>query len=348
MNSHLNGNDISSLPKIDLHVHLDGSLRPQTVLDLAESHGVLLPTTDKHALLSYMQVNEDCSSLQDYLSKFHFTTRFLQTAVALERVAFEIVEKANRHHCKYIEIRFAPQLHRERGLYTEEVIHYVLAGLKRGEQQFGVRARGIAICMRHHDHQQNMEVIHAASKYIGKGLVAVDLAGDEASYPPELFREIFAASHRRDIPVTIHAGEAAGAANIHEAVSNLGATRIGHGVRLQEAPAIMDMMIARQIPLEMCPVSNIQTKAVSNWESYPIRNYFERGLMITVNTDNPGVSGTSMTKEYRILAERFGFTPSELGKIAMNGAHAAFLEESEKAKLKRELREEFANLGISV
>lgn len=336
------------LPKVDLHVHLDGSVKPETVLELAQTHGISLPAANKKGLLPHMQVGDNCASLKDYLSKFEFTTRFLQTAEALERVAFEIVEQAADHRCKYIEIRFAPQLHRRNGLSAEEAIHHVIAGLRRGEKRFGVRARAIAICMRNHGEKENMEVIDAAASYVGKGLVAVDLAGDEASYPPELFRNVFAASHKRGIPVTIHAGEAAGAGNIREAVSNLGATRIGHGVRLKEAPEVMDMIRSRQIPLEMCPVSNIQTKAVSCWASYPIREYFEHGLMVTVNTDNPSVSGTSITKEYGILAEKFDFTLDELGKLVMNGVRAAFLENSEKELLKQELQEEFTALGVSV
>ncbi|WP_248925143.1 adenosine deaminase [Paenibacillus hamazuiensis] len=337
---------IRELPKVDLHLHLDGSVRPGTIMDLADEHGIELPGKCAEELIPFMQVNETCTSLGEYLSKFHFTTRFLQTAAALERVAYEIVEQAAGHSCKYVEVRFAPQLHREKGLSAEEAIHAVLQGLKRGELQFGVKARAIAICMRNHSERENREVIEAAASFIGKGLVAADLAGDEASYPPERFRGVFAFSQKRDIPITIHAGEAAGADNIYEAVENLGAARIGHGVRLKENPRILEIVADRRIPLEMCPISNIQTKAVPSWESYPIRDYFERGLHITVNTDNPSVSGTNITQEYRVLAEKFGFTVPELAKLAMNGLEAAFLEEHEKKALRKEFRRRLSELGI--
>ncbi|MFC5652267.1 adenosine deaminase [Paenibacillus solisilvae] len=340
------GDVIRQLPKVDLHVHLDGSVRPETVLAIAQLEGIELPAYDADALLPFMQVNDSCQSLTEYLSKFDFTTRFLQTGQALERVAYETVAQAAGHNCHYIEVRFAPQLHRRLGMTVEEAIHYVTQGLKRGEQQFGIQARAIGICMRNHSQAENFEVIEASAAYIGKGLAAVDLAGDEASYPPELFREVFARAHKLAIPVTIHAGEAAGAGNVYEAISNLGASRIGHGIRLQENPDILDMVLKQQIPLEMCPVSNIQTKAVAGWETYPIRDYYDRGLNVTVNTDNPSVSGTDITREYRILSEKFGFTAPELARIVMNGVEAAFLEDSNKQQLKKSCGEAIHALGI--
>jgi adenosine deaminase len=338
---------IHRLPKVDLHLHLDGSVKLETILELALKQGIELPSYNKKRLLSYMQVGGECSSLKDYLNKFDFTLQFLQTGEALERVAYEVVEAAAADCCQYIEVRFAPQLHRKAGMSLEEAIHYVIAGLQRGEKQFGFQARAIAICLRSHSHQDNIEVIEAAAQYSGKGLVAVDLAGDEASYPPELFREVFALSHKRGMPVTIHAGEAGGADNIYEAVTRLGATRIGHGVRLKENPAILEMVRKQQIPLEMCPLSNIQTKAVAGWEVYPIREYYELGLKVTVNTDNPIVSGTTLTKEYGILADKFGFTEREIATIIMNGVDSAFLETDEKRALKLKMALQFQELGLN-
>lgn len=337
---------LSRLPKVDLHLHLDGSVKPETILELALQQGIELPVYDKDALVPHMRVNDECGSLAEYLSKFDFTTKFLQSAEALERVAYEVVEQSAEHNCKYVEVRFAPQLHRNQGLTVEETIHHVVEGLKRGQRQFGVRAGVIAICMRNHAAPSNLEVVRAAAKFVGKGVVAVDLAGDEASYPPEFFREVFAESRKLGVPVTIHAGEAAGAGNVYEAVANLGAVRIGHGVRLKENASILALVKDRRIPLEMCPISNIQTKAVSCWESYPIREYLEQGLIVTINTDNPSVSGTNITKEYRVLADRFGFTTPELVKLIMNGVEAAFLDESEKLSLKCEMETELSHLGL--
>ncbi|WP_219834527.1 adenosine deaminase [Paenibacillus sp. R14(2021)] len=334
------------LPKVDLHVHLDGSLRPDTAMAIAEAEGIELPAGNEAGLIPYMQVDEDCRSLPEYLSKFDFTTRFLQTGTALERVAYETLAQAAAHNCLYIEVRFAPQLHRRKGLHTEEAIHYVIQGIKRAEQQFDIQGRAIAICMRNHDRADNLEVIEAAAKFAGRGLAAVDLAGDEASYPPELFRDVFALAHKRSLPVTIHAGEAAGAENVYEAVKHLGASRIGHGVRLRERPDILRMVLEQGIPLEMCPVSNIQTKAVAGWDDYPIRDYFDQGLKLTLNTDNPSVSGTDITREYRILSEKFGFADKELAAIIRNGAEAVFLEDTEKKALVRRIHRELDALGL--
>ncbi|QHW32415.1 adenosine deaminase [Paenibacillus rhizovicinus] len=334
------------LPKVDLHVHLDGSLRPDTVMAIAEAEGIPLPAGNEAELIPYMQVDEDCRSLPEYLSKFEFTTRFLQSGAALERVAFETLEQAAAHQCRYIEVRFAPQLHRLGGLRAEEAVHYVIEGMKRAERQFDIQGRAIAICMRNHDRADNLEVIEAAAKYAGRGVGAVDLAGNEAAYPPELFRDVFALAHKRGLPVTIHAGEAAGAENIYEAVKNLGASRIGHGVRLRERPDILKMMLERHIPLEMCPVSNIQTKAVADWSVYPIREYFDVGLHVTLNTDNPSVSATDISREYRIAAEKFGFTDRELAAIVRNGARAAFLEETDKRALLKRIDAELMALGL--
>lgn len=345
MKSMITEDVIRLLPKVDLHMHLDGSVKPETIMEFAGEQGIELPARDKTGLIPHMQVDGSCGSLKDYLSKFDFVVPFLQSGPALERVAYETVEQASEHNCAYIEVRFAPQLHRKNGLSAEETIHHVLKGLNRGWRQFGVKAKAIIICMRNHVHKDNIEVIEAAARYAGNGVAAVDLAGDEASYPAERFREIFALTRKKGMPVTIHAGEAAGPANIYEAIANLGASRIGHGVRLKENPQVLEFVKEKRIPLEMCPISNIQTKAVTGWEAYPIREYYDQGLLLTVNTDNPVVSGTNITKEFSVLTEKFGFTLRELGSLIMNGVEAAFMDESEKQMLKRDVRSRLSAQG---
>ncbi|MEI7027709.1 adenosine deaminase [Paenibacillus sp. y28] len=330
------------LPKVDLHIHFDGSVKPQTLLALAEEQGLKLPAGDADSLLPYMQVEGDCPSLADYLDKFNLVLPCLQTAAAMERTAFEVVEQAAQHHCKYIEVRIGPRLHQMKGLALDEVIGAFIAGLQRGETQFGVKARGIVICMRQHSVKDNLEVIEAAARFLGQGVVAADLAGPEAGYPPELHREVFALARSRGIPFTIHAGEAAGAGSISGAVTGLGASRIGHGVRLKEDKQLLELVRKRRIPLELCPVSNIQTKASASWEAYPVREYFDQGLLLTVNTDNLTVSGTSMTKELTILADKFQFTLPEICRVLLNGAEAAFLEEQEKRQMQKELARAYA------
>lgn len=335
---------IKRLPKVDLHVHLDGSVKPNTVIELAQTQGINLSVSNVKQLIPLIQVNDNCTDLAQYLTKFDLVSKVLHTSEALERVAFEIVEQAYEDNCKYIEVRFGPQLHCEKGLTVEGVIHSVIKGLKRGESVFGVKANAIACCLRHHTVEQNMLVIKAATGFLNHGLVGVDLAGDEASYPAYLFEDVFKLASKNGLPITIHAGEAGGPENIKVALNNLGAARIGHGVRLRENTELLNKLNLRRIPLEMCPVSNIQTKASLSWDDYPIREYFDLGLNITVNTDNLTVSNTNLTNEYYILKEKFNFSIGELGQLIMNAVDASFLNFREKKKLKSKCLLEYSKI----
>lgn len=334
---------LKDMPKVDLHVHLDGSVLPETLIELARQSGSELPERDPELLWPYMCVEGTCESLAQYLEKFSFVLPYLQTEHALERVAYELVKQSAEHSCRYIEVRFAPQLHRERGLTVDESIASVLRGLSAGEKEFGVISRCIAICLRGHSHEKNVEVIKAASFHYGRGVAAVDLAGSEAQYPPELYEAEFRLARELGLPITIHAGEAAGADNVYKAVEMLGACRIGHGVRIQEESEVLELISSRGIPLEMCPISNMQTKAALGWDKYPLRQYFDTGIRVTVNTDNLTVSGTTLTKEYEALREHLSFTDEELCAISLNGAGAAFLETEAKqgflSQFSKELRD---------
>ncbi|MHA6484300.1 adenosine deaminase [Paenibacillus sp. strain BS8-2] len=332
--------NIKSMPKVDLHVHLDGSVMPETLIDLAKQQGYELPATEPHQLLPYMQVEGECGSLSQYLEKFSFVLPFMQTEYALERVAFELVQQSAEHGCRYIEVRYAPQLHVDKGLSVRETIDSVLRGLAAGESQFGVIARCIVICLRGHSQERNMEVIRAASGYYGQGIVAVDLAGSEAMFPPELYETEFRLAIELGLPITIHAGEAAGAESVETAVVKLGATRVGHGVRIHGNQAVTELILKRGIPLEMCPMSNMQTKACLDWKDYPLRAFFDAGIQVTVNTDNLTVSGTNMTMEYEALRQHLSFTDAELCSIARNGAAAAFLEQEKKSEFISKFSEE--------
>jgi len=329
---------LRQMPKVDLHLHLDGSVRPETVIEWAGQAGSGLPAGDVEGVARLMKVQGRCGSLAEYLEKFHFSGTFLQTGEALSRAAYEVVEQSAGENCVYIEVRFAPQLHRQKGLTAEEAIEAVLDGLARGERDFGVIARGIVCCMRGHTERLNVEAVEAAARFYGKGIVAVDLAGDEARYPSSLYGEVFRRALRFGMPVTIHAGEAGGAGNIEDAIRLLGASRIGHGIRLRENERLLEFVRERQIPLEICPTSNIQTHAVDDWASHPLREYFDRGLAVTVNTDNLTVSDTTITREYESIMRHYGFTMQELGRLVLQAVSAAFLPEGEKRQLHRKVR----------
>jgi adenosine deaminase len=332
---------VTLMPKVDLHCHLDGGLRPETVLDIAKSEDIPLPARDREGILPYLQAGDRCSDLKEYLCRFELPVRCLQSREAQRRAAFEVVEDAVKNNVKYLEVRFAPELFTRRGLSTVDVTRNVLEGLKKGESETGTVARAILVCMRHHTEQQNDRVIDAAARFLGKGVVGVDLAGDEAGFPPQLFHKVFARARQFDIPVTIHAGEAGGAENVLEAIKNLGALRIGHGIHIQENRSILEYVARKEIPLELCLTSNVQTRAAASLESHPVRTFFDEGLKVTINTDNPTVSRTDMTREFRLLHECFHFTRQEMHQVVINSVRAAFLENRQKAALLKNMEDAF-------
>ncbi|WP_424765517.1 adenosine deaminase [Paenibacillus sp. sgz302251] len=339
---------LQKLPKVDLHVHLDGSVKPGTLKELALEQGRPLSIRSDAELLSNMRVSESNDSLKQYLSKFSFVLPYLQDGAALERVAYELVEQAAGERVLYMEVRFAPELHRRKGLSNDEVIHHVVEGLKRAERTFGVLSRAIIICMRNHPFELNKDTLEAAARFYRNGVVAVDLAGDEAAFPAELFCPLFEEAKRLGLPITIHAGEAAGPDNVRVAISELGALRVGHGVRMLEDSEVMALVKERQIPLEMCPLSNIQTKAVPDWDAYPIRQFLDEGIIVTVNTDNRTVSDTTLLREYKLLMKHCGLTLTDLSKVIWNGVKSAFVEEEKKALLLERFETEFNALGIQI
>lgn len=334
---------LKAMPKVELHVHLDGSVKPSTLIQLAKAQGKSLPTDEEAQLLSYMRVEERCQDLNDYLRTFDFVLPYLQTASALEAVAYEIVEQCKEQGVQYVEVRFAPQLHREQGLSVAQAYEAVIAGLQRAEHEFGVIARCIGICLRGHDHALNIEAVQVAAAYLGKGVVAVYLAGAEALYSPELYEEVFQLAQQLSLPITIHAGEAGGAENIATSIHKLGASRIGHGVRLEENKDIFNDINNMHVPLEFCPISNIQTKAVEGWEQYPIVRYMKAGIVVTINTDNLTVSNTNLTKELWTIVQRFNFTVEQLMQVQRNAAKSVFLEREQKVLFMERFEQQLMN-----
>ncbi|MCM3746668.1 adenosine deaminase [Paenibacillus pasadenensis] len=334
------------LPKIELHSHLDGSVRPSTAAEIAEEEGIELNCSDLRELTERMTAPPSCTSLVEYLERFELPLLLMQSRAALKRIAYETAEDAALENVRYLEVRFAPQLHTGRGLSIDEIVGAVAEGLSAAEAKYGHTVRIILVCMRHHAQADNEEVVRAASRLAGLGVVGVDLAGDEAGYPNELHEEVFGLANQLGLPITIHAGEAAGACSIRCAVEKLHARRIGHGVRLREDAELLQLMSEQRIPLEMCVISNVQTKAVPSMESHPIREYLDGGLAVTVNTDNPTVSATNQTREYENLARRFRFTERDFMKVAENGIEAAFADGELKGRLRAQFRQEWRELGL--
>lgn len=327
---------------IDLHLHLDGSLSPEDVLFLANTAGITLPAESAEALRPLLQVEPDCRNLGEYLEKFDLPLQVLQTEKTIELSVYLLLKRLSAQGLCYAEIRFAPQLHQNCGLSQLQVVEAAVAGLNKAIAEFSIPAQLILCCMRGSSNKaENLETVRTAKEFLGKGVCAVDLAGNEAAYPTKDFADVFALAKQQDVPYIIHAGEAAGPESISQAL-DLGAKRIGHGVHAIFDPAVLARLQAKNIPLETCFTSNLQTRAVADAQSYPLCEFLKLGITVTVNTDNMTVSGTDLCREYRLLQEAFGLSADTLLSIACNAADAAFLPADLKAQLKNQIRENFS------
>lgn len=309
---------------VDLHLHLDGSLSAEFVLEQAEKDGIVLPADNVQDLMPYLTVGNTCESLNEYLEKFDLPLSVLQTENALEKSVYDLMKRLDAEGVEYAEIRYAPQLHLQRGLAQEAVVEATLSGLNCAIRDYNIDGKLILCCMRMADNQSaNMQTVEVAKRYLGQGVAAIDLAGAEALFPTKNFEQIFRRASMYDIPFTIHAGEADGPGSIRDALK-FGATRIGHGVRCIEDSALVDELIKRQIPLEVCPISNAQTKACPDIAHHPILKLLDYGVCVTVNTDNRTVSNTNLNKEFDALYRELHMTDSQKEKLNKNSLSAKF------------------------
>ena len=311
---------------MELHLHLDGSLRPETVWELAKEQNIKLPANTVDEVRDQMQVPEDCRTLEEYLTRFDLPLLVLQTREALERAAFELTEDLAKEGVTYAEIRFAPQLSIKGGMTQEQAVEAAIEGVKRGMEQYpSIRVGLILCCMRGEDNEEwNLQTVETAKKYLGDVVCAVDIAGAESLYPTERFAPVFEKVREYGLPSTIHAGEAAGPESMKTALA-FGAKRIGHGVAAVEDPKLVRRLIEEQITLEVCVTSNYQTKVVPSIEAHPIRRLFNAGVRVTVNSDNRTVSNTNVRKELDILRNVFGFKEQEIEKMEEYAWEARFL-----------------------
>ncbi len=327
-------------PKTDLHCHLDGSVRCQTVWELAQDQSITLPAQSLEELENQLIVGDRAQNLREYLEPFHIVNMVLQEKSALERAAFELAEDAWLEGVWYIEVRFSPILHIHHGLRLTEIMDAVLAGLTRAERQYGIRT-GVIVCgIRSIEPEVSLRLAELTVAYKNKGVVAFDLAGAEDNYPAKDHADAFYLIRKNNINCTVHAGEAWGPDSISQALHSLSTHRIGHGTRLKENGDLLNYVNDHRIAMEICVTSNVQTKVVPSYEQHPIRFYYDCGLRVTINTDNRTISGVSITDEYMRIHERCGLTRGELEDIVIMGWKAAFLPYREKAiLLKRALKE---------
>jgi adenosine deaminase len=322
------------LPKIELHCHLDGSVRAETILDIAIKENIKIPTYKLDEIKNMMIAPIECSSLEEYLQRFYLPIAMMQSKESLKRIAFELFEDGAKENIKYMEVRFAPLLHIKNGLSVEEIIESVLMGIKAAEESYGIKGNLILSFLRNMAPESIFEVIEVGKKYLGKGVVAVDLCGAEHEGFSENFIEPIARAKSYGYKVTIHAGETGIGRNVLEAVELLGAERIGHGVFINNCNEAYDIVKKNHITLEMCPTSNIQTKAVNTFEEHPIYAYYKDGIKITINTDNRTVSNVNLTNEYSIIGKSFNMECEDYKRIYDYSVNASFADEKTKEYLR--------------
>ena len=309
---------------IDLHLHLDGSLRPSTVRELLEKEGINWTIEEA---VNNLRVSDKCENLEDYLKCFDYPLKVLQDAENITRCVFELAEDLYEQDVQYAEIRFAPILHLAKGLTMDEVVEAAIAGAKKAEKEFrDLRIGLILCCMRHCSEEDNMRTVEVAHKYLGEYVCALDLAGDEAHFPTENFINVFKKAKLYQIPFTIHAGEAAGPESIWRALE-FGATRIGHGIRCIEDSTLVDYLARYEIPLEVCPISNMQTRVFSAQDTYPLKELLINGVCGTVNTDNRTVSNTTLEKEIEYIKTNCGIDDDDIDAMLAYSQKAKFLKD---------------------
>lgn len=335
---------IKGLPKIDLHRHLEGSLRLGTLADIAQKYQFDLPGYEVDAFRHLVQiVPSDAASVEAFLSKFDTLRQFYQSREIIERVAYEVVADAAADNIAYLELRFTPiALAREKGFPLAEVATWVIDAVEQAKADFDIAVKLLVSMNRHESVEIGAEHIEVAIANMNRGVVGVDLAGAENLFPGAPFKSLFDRAHAAGLNVTIHAGEWAGTESILEAINVLGATRLGHGVRVLEDEAVAELARERGITFEVCPTSNIQSGVVPSYAQHPLKPMYQAGLLTTINTDDPSISGINLTDEYVACVERMDFTLDDMKQQMLFAAQASFLPGQEKAALADRLSAAFS------
>lgn len=321
---------VKDMPKIVLHLHLDGSIDMEDAYLWAKEDGLKIT---KKELEQELQVNDDCHNLNDYLEKFDLPCKLLQTCERLEKTSYHLFLKLSKMNVKYAEVRFAPNKHLAKNLTLDDVVISVINGMNKANVETGIMGGIILSMMRGDSKEDNIRVINLAQKYLKKGVVAIDLAGAEAIYPTIDYIDLFRYAKIKVIPFTIHAGEAAGVESIKAAL-DAGAKRIGHGIRAIDDEAIQKIIIDKQVLLEVCMTSNYQTEAVKG--KHPIEKLYNNGIKISINTDNDTVSNIDINKEYTKILNETDLTMDDLGKCNKESIDYIFADQVVKDKLQKE------------
>ena len=332
---------LHGLPKIDLHRHLEGSLRLQTLAEIAKEHGIDLPSYDIEDLRPFVTVTDEDMDFHRFLEKFRLLRRFYPTQAAMERLAYEAVADAAADNIKYLELRFNPvALAREQGFSLDQVTTWVGNAAARAQRDCGVRTNLILQIGRDENLDTAFQIADVALAHRSNSVVGLDLAGDETGYPARRFAEVFQRARREGLHVTVHAGEAGNAENVQEAIEMLGAERIGHGVRSIENSDIVQLIRERGVTLEVCPTSNLQTSVERRIWQHPLPDLLALNVRVTLNTDDPSISDTTLTDEYLTVMLAMGVTLEQIKQTILTAVRGSFQPPEERKRLEARFRRE--------
>ena len=331
---------IRKLPKAELHCHLDGSIRIDTIMELAQKQKVKLPSSDQETMHKMLVVGKNIGTLEEYLERFDITLSVMQTPESLTRTSFELAEDCCNDGVRYLEVRYSPILHTQWGMTLPESVEAVKSGLDKAEKEFGIKS-GIIICgIRNISPMVSLKLADLTVQFKQKGVVGFDLAGAEENFPAKHHQDAFSLILRNNINTTLHAGEAFGPESIHQAIHTCGAHRIGHGTRLKEDVELMNYVNDHRIAIEICLTSNIHTRSVKSLEEHPFKFYFDQRLRVTLNTDNLLMSNTTLSEEYWKAYNLYNLDPQDIRGIIVNGFKSAFIHHNERRELIKSVLDE--------
>ena len=334
---------IRALPKVELHVHILGSIRPETLLSIIKEDGVKAPYTKVDEIIKRFEYTDFMNFLRTYMEIVEYITDERH----FEQVTYEMLENCTKSNVHYVEASFSPPDHISKGLDFDKMLDAVNRGILRAKKDFGVETNIRVDTCRSSTYDEAMEILDHIEKK-PDNIITLDLGGDEKRWPPRPFAEHYKRATTLGLHRVVHAGEAAGPESIWDAIHSLDVERIGHGVTAQQDPNLVEYLKREQIAIEMCPVSNLRTGVVASIKEHPIREFFDKGLLVTVNSDDPSLFHTDMNNEYVQLHEHLNFSLKELFQISLNGIKAAFIDESKKSELQKRFSEEYTEIESQV
>ncbi len=329
---------IQAIPKVELHLHLEGAIPLETIFNLIKRAGgeeSIKNLDDLRRKLIY-------TDFANFIDVWTWKNTFIRMEEDFEEIVYRVLESLSKQNVKYVEAFYSPGDFWRVGLSVKGITEYLIKGKERAYHDFGIQSELIIDLIRDHGPERSMQYLEEATPYLGRGVIGIGLGGSEQSFPPEPYAFIYKEARERGFRLTAHAGEAAGAKSIWAAVEKLGVERIGHGARANEDPKLVFLLKERQIPLEMCVISNVKTGVCSSIEVHPIKQYFQQGLMVTVNSDDPTMFNTTINQEYLVLVQELGFTVSELKRLSLNGINASFMSDENKKLMRSRFEKEWS------